>query len=202
MVFFNTTQKVSTNPCFWKSPNSPRQKKARQSKSKFKAMTIVFFPTSKGMFTWIGCLNARPLTRSATRRFWQTFVKGWKEEDEGEEEEGGGGGEEEEGEGEEGGDDDDDDDLKCGRTAREFFTKTTRRHTTLCLLRLFDKAQDDRAGTSTVLTWPRPMWLILFPKIKSALEGNRFESVDAVKANATELVSKLSEDDLQHCFQQ
>jgi len=27
----------------WKSPSSPRQKKARQSKSKFKAMMIVFF---------------------------------------------------------------------------------------------------------------------------------------------------------------
>ena len=27
----------------WKSPNSPRQNKARMSKSKFKAMMIVFF---------------------------------------------------------------------------------------------------------------------------------------------------------------
>ena len=27
----------------WKSPSSPRQKKARQSKSKFKAMMIIFF---------------------------------------------------------------------------------------------------------------------------------------------------------------
>jgi len=42
----------------------------------------------------------------------------------------------------------------------------------------------------------------LFPKIKSALEGTRFESVDAVKAKATERTNKLSEDDLQHCFQQ
>ena len=42
----------------------------------------------------------------------------------------------------------------------------------------------------------------LFPKIKSALKETRFESVDAVKAKATELMNKLSEDDLQHCFQQ
>ena len=34
------------------------------------------------------------------------------------------------------------------------------------------------------------------------LKGTRFESVDAVKAKATELMNKLSEDDLQHCFQQ
>ena len=67
---------------------------------------------------------------------------------------------------------------------------------------VFDKAQNHRVGTSTVLTWPSPMWLFLFPEIKSALKGTRFEFVDAVKAKATELVNKLSEDNLQHCFQQ
>jgi len=45
----------------WKSPISPSQKKARQSKSKFKAMMIVF-STSEGLFTWIGCLKVSPLT--------------------------------------------------------------------------------------------------------------------------------------------
>ena len=44
--------------------------------------------------------------------------------------------------------------------------------------------------------------MTLFPKIKSALKGTRFESVDAVKVKATKLMTKLSEDDLQHCFQQ
>jgi len=34
------------------------------------------------------------------------------------------------------------------------------------------------------------------------LKGTRFESVDAVKAKAMELMNKLSEDDLQDCFQQ
>ena len=42
----------------------------------------------------------------------------------------------------------------------------------------------------------------LFPKIKSALKGTRFESVDAVKAKATQLLNSLTQDDLQHCFQQ
>ena len=42
----------------------------------------------------------------------------------------------------------------------------------------------------------------LFPKIKSGLKGNRFESIDTVKAKATELLNKLSQDDLQHCFKQ
>jgi len=34
------------------------------------------------------------------------------------------------------------------------------------------------------------------------LKGTRFESIDAVKAKVMELMNKLSEDDLQLCFQQ
>ena len=67
---------------------------------------------------------------------------------------------------------------------------------------VFDEAQDHHVGTSTILTWPGPMWLFLFPKIKSALKGTRFESIGAVKANVMELMNRLSEDDLQHFFQQ
>jgi hypothetical protein len=47
-----------------------------------------------------------------------------------------------------------------------------------------------------------PCDFFLFPKIKSALKGARFESVDAMKAKVTELMNKLSEDDLKPCFQQ
>jgi len=47
-----------------------------------------------------------------------------------------------------------------------------------------------------------PCDIFLFPKIKSALKGTRFESVDAVKAKATQLLDSLKQDDLQHCFQQ
>ena len=47
-----------------------------------------------------------------------------------------------------------------------------------------------------------PCDFFLFPKIKSALKGSRFESVDAVKAKAAEFMNKLPEDDLQHSFQQ
>jgi hypothetical protein len=41
--------------------------------------------------------------------------------------------------------------------------------------------------------------IFLFPKI---FKGTRFESVDAAKAKGTEVMKKLSEKDLQHCFQQ
>ena len=47
-----------------------------------------------------------------------------------------------------------------------------------------------------------PWDFFLFPNIKSALKQTRFETVEAAKAKATELMNKLSEDDLQHCFQQ
>jgi len=46
-----------------------------------------------------------------------------------------------------------------------------------------------------------PCDFLLFPKIKSALKGIRFEFVDAVKAKATQLLNSLTQDDLQHCFQ-
>jgi hypothetical protein len=36
----------------WKSPGSPRQKKAQQSESKFKAM-MISFSMSEGLFMWI-----------------------------------------------------------------------------------------------------------------------------------------------------
>ena len=47
-----------------------------------------------------------------------------------------------------------------------------------------------------------PCDFFLFPKIKSAPKGTRFESVDAVIAKATQLLNSLTQDDLQHCFQQ
>ena len=59
---------------------------------------------------------------------------------------------------------------------------------------VFDEAQGHRVETSTVLTWPSPMQLFfLFPKIKSALKGTRFESVERMTAKVTELMNKLSE---------
>jgi hypothetical protein len=66
---------------------------------------------------------------------------------------------------------------------------------------VFDKAQDPGVGTST-LPDLAPCDFFLFPKIKSAFKGTRFESVDTVKAKVIELMNKLSQHDLQHCFQQ
>jgi hypothetical protein len=40
------------------------------------------------------------------------------------------------------------------------------------------------------------------PRGRKVLKGTGFESIDAVKAKATKFVNKLSEVDLNHCFQQ
>ena len=170
--FFNKAQKVIANPCTGTAQLHQGKRKHGSAIPNLKQRWS-FFSTSDGLFTWIGCLEVRPLTRSTTRRFWQTFVNGWEEED-----------------------------RKCGRTAHGFFTKTTHQYSTPVCQDVFDEAQDHRVGTSTDLTWPSPMWLFLFPKIRSALKGTKFESADAVKAKVTELMNKLSEDDMQHCFQQ
>jgi len=73
------------------------------------------------------------------------------------------------------------------------------RHKTPCLSRRYWRSTRSPCWN---IHRTHPMRLFLFPQIKSALKGTRFESVDAVKAKATELMNKLSEDDLQHCFQQ
>ncbi|GFV75799.1 jerky protein homolog-like [Trichonephila clavipes] len=47
-----------------------------------------------------------------------------------------------------------------------------------------------------------PCDLLLFPKIKSALKGTRFESMEAVKQKTAELLKALTKEDFQHCFDQ
>ena len=41
--FFHNNPESNCQSMHWKSPSSPRQKKAQQSKSKFKAMMFIFF---------------------------------------------------------------------------------------------------------------------------------------------------------------
>ncbi|KAG5309233.1 GVQW3 protein, partial [Acromyrmex insinuator] len=47
-----------------------------------------------------------------------------------------------------------------------------------------------------------PYDFYLFPKVKSALKGTRFESVEAVKEKAARVLKELTEEDFQHCFKQ
>ncbi len=47
-----------------------------------------------------------------------------------------------------------------------------------------------------------PCDFFLFPKIKSALKGTWFESMEGVKKILVELLNALSKEDFQHCFDQ
>ncbi|GBL94357.1 hypothetical protein AVEN_7333-1 [Araneus ventricosus] len=46
-----------------------------------------------------------------------------------------------------------------------------------------------------------PCDFFLFPIVKKALKGTKFETVDAVKAKTTEEMKGLSENDLKLCFE-
>jgi hypothetical protein len=47
-----------------------------------------------------------------------------------------------------------------------------------------------------------PLWLSPVPKVKSALKGTHFQSVDEVNSKTVDLLNRVSADDLQHCFEQ
>ncbi|GFV71560.1 putative mariner transposase [Trichonephila clavipes] len=47
-----------------------------------------------------------------------------------------------------------------------------------------------------------PCDFYLFSKVKSALKGTRFESVEAVKKKAARVLKEMTNDVFQHCFQQ
>jgi hypothetical protein len=91
-------------------------------------------------------------------------------------------------------------DLKCGRMAHGFFTVTTHWHTMHCLSRHFWR--NTRYSCWNIHPHSPDLAFFLFPMIKSALRGTCLKSIDAVEAKEMEVVKKLSEKDLQHCFQQ
>ena len=89
----------------------------------------------------------------------------------------------------------DEGDQTCGRMPRGFFNA-------LSVKRYLAKNNIPVKEHPPYCPDLAPCDFFLFPKIKSALKGTRFESVDAVKAKATQLFNSLTQDDLQHCFQQ
>jgi len=47
-----------------------------------------------------------------------------------------------------------------------------------------------------------PCDFYLFPKVKSALKGTRFKTVEDVKEKAARVMKELTEEGFQHCFRQ
>ncbi|GFS83246.1 putative mariner transposase [Trichonephila clavipes] len=119
----------------WKTPTSPRAKKARMSKSKFKAMMIVFFDIHGIVYLhWV------PEGQTINQHYY----------------------------------------------LERFLAK----HSFQVL---------EHPPYSPDLA---PCDFYLFPKVKFALKGTRFESVEAVKEKEARVLKEVTKDDFQHCFQQ
>lgn len=171
--FFTYDPETKRQSMHWKSPNSPRQKIARMSKSKFKAMMIVFFDI-RGIvhIDWV------PEGQTVNQVYYKQVLTTLRE-----------------------------------RVRRKRFEMWKNRswilhqdnapaHNALSIKEFLAKH-----GISVLEHPPyspdlAPCDFFLFLKVKSRLKGTHLESVDAVKKKATEVMMNLSEDDLQHCFQQ
>ena len=155
----------------WKSPASPRKKKARMSKSKFKAMMIVFYDI-KGIIY----INWVPQGQTVNQVYYKDVLTTLRE--------------------------------RVRRRRPEMWKNgswilhqdNAPAHNALSVKTFLAKHKIPVMEHPPYSPDLAPCDFFLFPKVKSALKGTRFESVEAVKAKATELLNSISEDELQHCF--
>lgn len=157
----------------WKTPASPRMKKARMSKSRVKAMLIVFFDIKGVIMTeWV------PEGQTVNQKYYiDTLIKlrekirkkrpdSWKND------------------------------------SWILHQDNAPAHNALSVKQFL---ADKRIP---VLEHPpyspdlAPCDFYLFPKVKSALKGRHFRSVEEVKAETAKLLKALTPEDLQHCFEQ
>lgn len=171
--FFIYDPETKRQSMHWKSPNSPRMKKARMSKSKFKAMMIVFFDIHGILYVnWVPegqtmnkeyYLEVLATLRERVRRkrpeLWKN--KSWILHQ-------------------------DNAPVHTALVVKSFLAK----HGIPVL---------EHPPYSPDLA---PCDFFMFPKVKEVLKGTRFETVEAVKQKATETMNMLTENDLKHCFEQ
>ncbi|VVC36390.1 Transposase, type 1 [Cinara cedri] len=153
----------------WKTPATPRMKKARMFKSKFKAMLVVFFDINGIVMTeWV------PEGQTVNQHYYLTVLATLRER---------------------------------VRKKRPMLWKNKSwilhqnnapAHNALSLKRYLAAK-----GTPVLEHAPySPCDFYLFSKIKSALKGTRFESMEEVKRKSTEHLNGLTKTDFQHCFEQ
>jgi len=157
----------------WKTSASPKLKKARMSKSKLKAMLIVFFDIKGVIMTeWV------PQGQTVNQHYYLQVLTTLRE--------------------------------RVRRKRPELWENDSwilhqdnaPAHSALSVKRFLAK------NRTPVLQHPpyspdlAPCDFWLFPKLKSALKGTHFESVEAVKTKTTEVLKTLQEKDFQHCFNQ
>lgn len=171
--FFTYDPETKRQSMHWKSPKSPRMKKARMSKSKFKAMMIVFFDIQGIIHVeWV------PEGQTVTQHYYLEVLTRLRE--------------------------------KIRRKRPELWKENS------WVLHQDNAPAHSAFSVKTflanhnipVLEHPpyspdlAPCDFYLFPKIKSALKGTRFDTVEDVKRKATEVMKGLTQNDFQHCFGQ
>lgn len=157
----------------WKSPNSPRAKKARMSKSKFKAMVIVFFDIRGVIY-----INWVPEGQTVNQHYYLEVLKTLRERIRKKRP-----------------------DL-WRRKSWILHQDNAPAHTASRIKEFLAKNSTSVLEHPPYSPDLAPCDFYLFPKIKSKLKGTRFASVDAVKEESSQLLNSLSSDDLQHCFTQ
>lgn len=171
--FFTYDPETKRQSMHWKSPGSPRQKKARMSKSKFKAMMIVFFDI-KGIvhIDWV------PEGQTVNQHYYISVLATLRE--------------------------------RVRRKRNDLWRKKSwilhqdnaPAHSALSVKTFLAKHNIPILDHPPYSPDLAPCDFFLFPKVKSALKGTRFETVEAVKEKATEVMYGLTENDLQHCYEQ
>jgi histone-lysine N-methyltransferase SETMAR len=156
----------------WKTPSSPRLKKARQSKSKFKAMLIVFFDI-KGVLLeeWV------PDGATVNQHYYKQVLETLRERVRRKR-------------------------PQLWENGFILHQDNAPSHSALSVKQFLAEKSITVLEHPPYSPDLAPCDFFLFPKVKSELKGTRFESVTEVKKKTTELLRQLKEDDLQHCFDQ
>ncbi|GFV00358.1 mariner Mos1 transposase [Trichonephila clavipes] len=171
--FFTYDPETKRQSMHWKTPTSPRAKKARMSKSKFKAMMIVFFDIHGIVYLhWVPegqTINQHyylEVLGNLRERIRKKRPEMWKEK------------------------------------SWIFHQDNAPAHSALSVKRFLAKHSIPVLEHPPYSPDLASCDFYLFPKVKSALKRTRFESVEAVKEKAARVLKELTKNDFQHCFEQ
>ncbi|GFV15654.1 mariner Mos1 transposase [Trichonephila clavipes] len=171
--FFTYDPETKCQSMHWKTPTSPRAKKARMSKSKFKAMMIVSFDIHGIVYLhWVPegqTINQHyylEVLGNLRERIRKNRPEMWKEK------------------------------------SWIFHQDNAPAHSTLSVKRFLAKHSIPMLEHPPYSPDLTPCDFYLFPKVKSTLKEIRLESAEAVKEKAAGVLKELTKDDFQHCFQQ
>lgn len=156
----------------WKTPSSPRAKKARMSRSKFKAMLIVFFDIQGiVMAEWV------PSGQTVNQQYYKQVLEKLRERVRKKRPE-------------------------LWKNGWILHQDNAPAHNALSVKQFLASKNITVLEHPPYSPDLAPCDFFLFPKIKSALKGTHFSMVEEVQAKTAELLRSLTESDMQKCFEQ